>query len=326
MTQTTRQTAVPPAILPVKYPDQRFANATKPCFVVSGSRCLDEYRGANILAIDGAVQTYICAHAYRAGDVWFDYSSGCLPVMQGPLWYLDYDPSFDGGDLTGNVAVIETQLSFGAYRFAFDGQSSPALTGDSHAQASTDGFLLVMIVAQNGERGVASCNIDGVPMAATSVHNYPNSNNWIWKSGFCLPVAKSAEYAVYLQPSNGSPVVSAWWLPSTSQDWRFLPPVLRDINQNQVANTDGFLTATADAWGIDGGRGFLKLFAGDDVKTRPQNPLACASVHVYGHSDRWISAGSAMLPVQIGSPYFVEFDATAGKPKAQAYWTAIVPV
>jgi hypothetical protein len=80
----------------------------------------------------------------------------------------------------------------------------------------------------------------------------------------------------------------------------------------------------------DGPRGILRL---DCVKDRPapstgfpSYPIASAAVHVYHHSDRWISHSSAMIPVRKDYLIFADWRPTSGAPQAQVYWTGVVPV
>jgi len=87
---------------------------------------------------------------------------------------------------------------------------------DAHAKAASDGFLFVTIHADEGNRGVVRVRINRVSMAGASVHWYPPHENYVSDGSFCLPVVAGSTYAVSLEPTSGSPRVSAWWLPITS--------------------------------------------------------------------------------------------------------------
>jgi hypothetical protein len=272
------------------------------------------------LSDPGAVGSAACVHTYRAGDVWLDTNSICLPVPSGVSYHTSTADTW--GTPGTRIAFMPTRLRFGGWEAAFPGGAGAALTANRDAHAASDGFLFVSIHADRSSRGVVRAKINGMSMAAASVHYYPPHENYISDGSFCLPVVSGSTYAVSLEPTEGAPAVSAWWLPITSPGWRLQAPVTRSVNTNEKAATDGILHAVL-SFTQNGDRGLLKLYA--DADAPAQLSCATASIHSYRDRDRWIDINSAMLPVRLGSPYKAAFAPSYGAPNPQVFWTAIVP-
>jgi MAC/Perforin domain len=268
-------------------------------------------------------------HRYRPNDIWIDTSSVYLPVPAGHN-YTAATPD-TSGKAPARFAIAETNLTLGKWQLV---EQSGAFLQDMEWRgfdAETDGFVFCSLEARNnGERGYATCAVDQTIIAAASVHNYPTSDCWLQHASFCAPYAKGSRVDVLVKPTSGYALTfSVWRIPSTSQAWTFTKPEPITLGAYVTAATDGFVNGVVTVPG-DGPRGILRL---DCVKDRPapstgfpSYPIASAAVHVYHHSDRWISHSSAMIPVRKDYLIFADWRPTSGAPQAQVYWTGVVPV
>jgi hypothetical protein len=262
-------------------------------------------------------------HKWQNSDIWYNTSSVCLPVPLGYSYHTETWNRFEGNAQT-RFAFAPTKLSFGDWSPGIPG--GPSGGSDHRVHAASDGFLFVTIHADLGGCGVVRGLIDGKVMAAASVHYWENSDTWIENASFCLPVPKGGTYAVRLEPRfDTNPKVRAWWLPITSLGWRLEPAVTRNLNSDLVAETDGILHGMISM--NDEARASLSLFTGPDpTSMTTKQSCATASAHMYAPHDRWVTDGSAMLPVQKDSHYRANFEPTYGSPPVDVFWTGIIPV
>ena len=264
-------------------------------------------------------------HRYRPSDIWIDGSSVCLPVPAGHN-YAAATPDTSGG-APRRFAIAETNLTFDRWRVV---QASQGFIHSRRFTAETDGFVFCSVEAPNdGNRGYVTCEVDNVLIAAASVHNYAYSDDRITHGSFCVPCAKGSVVQIQATPTSGYVALSVWQLPSTSQAWAFTKPEPIALNGYIAASSDGFVNGVVTV-PDNGPRGILRL---DCVKERPTGgvglhsiPIASAAVHVWYPRDRWISHSSAMIPVRKDYLVFAGWYPTAGAPRAQAYFTKVVPV
>jgi len=203
-------------------------------------------------------------------------------------------------------------------------------------KAETDGFVFCSLEAStDGARGYVTCAVDNTIIAAASVHNYHHHDCWLQYSGFCAPFAKGSTVDVRLTSTSGFPQFKVWRIPSTSQDWKFMKPEKLTVRARPggdwiTAEKDGFLNGVVTV-SDDGPRGILRLDCVKDQNGYFGNPyvsgrpLVSAAVHVWHPKDRWISHTSGMLPVRKGYLFTANFTPTSGAPRAEAYWTAVIP-
>jgi hypothetical protein len=264
-------------------------------------------------------------HRYRPSDIWIDTSSVCLPVPAGHNYAAA--TSDTSGKAPARFAIAETNLTLGKWRLVEQFQN---FFHSRRFTAETDGFVFCSVEAPNdGNRGYVTCEVDSVLIAAASVHYYTPRDDRITYGSFCAPFAKGSVVEVRATPTSGDLALSVWQLPSTSQAWAFTKPEPITLGTYVEAQTDGFANGVVTVPG-NGPRATLRL---DCVKERPaplhgfhSYPIASAAVHVYHHSDRWISHASAMLPVRKDYLVFADWKPTSGAPQAQVYFTKVVPV
>ena len=293
-----------PAIGPLQEldtPDRVLVAAPGSRFVLAARTASDGFRGSITLACgksitpnvrQGAIGGEACFHRYEHGDRRIDRTSLCLPVPNG------YRCAFTAPDTVGKaptrLAMVDTQLTFGDWsRLELKaGEKSIAFT------ASTDGFVFCTISAPTyGDRGHVFCYTNQTIRGAASVHH--GNDNHIKNEVTCVPVARGSQVAVTWQKDSGNPQGEAWYLPSTSQGWRFEMPTPLSLNTRVPAETDGFVCVRINSH--NGPRGYVRV-EGIPPGTRSCNPnsVGAAAVHSWPGSDQWISWGSLMVPIQKG--------------------------
>ena len=282
--------------------------------------CSRSKSGDPKLSEPGAVGGAASAHRWRDSDTWFDCGSVCLPVPMGYSFRTESADSVSGG--ATRFAFAATKLEFGDWQAAFP--AGPGVAGRSERSAASDGFLFVSVhVERHGDRSVVEGLVDDRHLGAASAHWWEPTDNHMRDASFCIPVPKDSKYSVNPLHSVGAPAVKAWWLPIASKGWRLDGPAECSLNTELHAYTDGILNGFTSI-DEDGERAFMRLYTGLDANLQGRrSKLSCAStaVHCYNKHDRWIKAGSVMLPVRQGETYLAEFSPPIGT----AYWTAIMP-
>jgi hypothetical protein len=105
---------------------------------------------------------------------------------------------------------------------------------------NSDGFIFCSIRAPaHGDRGFVSCIVDGKMVGAASVHNNPEC--WSPHACLCVPVPRHLPMVLHATASAGKLDIKAWYLASTSQDWKFGKPEPYTVGSYHTAETDGFL-------------------------------------------------------------------------------------
>ena len=255
---------------------------------LSSSGAQDPIEDGDPSTVSGAAY----AHHYIGTDRWVECASVCFRSHNG-----SFQAGFDktAGAPTGRLAFIPSKLRFGKWRAAF-----PVL-GDE-AQTPEDGFLFVSTrAATNGVRGRVKAVIDGDTVAGASVHWFTGSDSFINEQSFCVPVPGNSRCRLILEPTWGTPIVQAAWMPI--EDTRFRLQRRKPVPVNGVkiqAQTDGFLHGWISSE-ADEGRGTLKIRSGADLSDPNRPPLAAAAVHLYKKGDRHIPYGALMLPVKKGT-------------------------
>jgi hypothetical protein len=257
-------------------------------------------------------------HRHNNGDVHIYTSSVCLPVPAGHNYAARTSDTWaENGKAPTRFAIAETNLTLDKWR-AVEGK---------RFMAETDGFVFCSIEASNdGARGYVECTVGENLIAAASVHNYPYHDCWIRHASFCAPFAKGSDVMISLTSTSGRVDIKAWWIASTSQAWKFKKAEQLTVGGFVPAATDGFLYGVVTAPG-DGPRGgILRLDCVKDKKDLHDYPIASAPTQVNHHNDRWRSHASAMVPVRKGYLLFTELKLPVGAPRAQLWWTGVVPV
>lgn len=213
--------------------------------------------------------------------------------------------------------MIDTQLTFGDWK-KLEPQKGK---DDIYFQPESDGFVFCSIEApSHGDRGHVLGYINQVIVAAASVHR--GNNNNIRSGTICLPCAKGSGVGIVLQKSYGNPKIVAWFLPSTTQYWKFEAPQPLSLNQEVPTTTDGFVSVRMRA--LDA-RGYAKVYCGLEGSADHLRTGVAGAVHQHADSDQWIEWASLMLPVSKGFNIWSEAKATGGTPQFNGFWTAIVP-
>jgi hypothetical protein len=265
-------------------------------------------------------------HLNRGGDVWIHTSSVCLPVPAGHHYAATSPDTWaEKGKAPVRFAIAETNLTLDKWRLV---ERTPGNPNILSFWASADGFVFCSVEAsKDGDRGYVTCEVDKVLIAAAAVHNYPHHDDWIRNASFCVPFTKGSAIGIEAKSTSGQFLnVSAWQILSTSQAWRFTKPQPLTLGAWVKADTDGFVNGVVTV-PDNGPRGVLRL---DCVEKRESGvhgiPIGSAAVHVWHSGDRHISHASAMMPVRKDYMIYTECRPTSGAPKAQAYWTGVVPV
>lgn len=271
------------------------------------------------------------AHKWTGGDNWIDYNSVCLPVPQGGSFTTMFKSTWEK-PADARLVFIPSNLHFGQWECLSDTTD----TRIDQKQKDQDGFLFVSIQAdQDGDCGGVKGLLNGKEVAGSYVHYDSKGSPLIYEHGehiiqqsFCIPVPKSTQFSIASEPgaNRSQPMVYAYWLPLIDERWKMQAAVSVTVNTQILAETDGILHGWIKKNG-DGDRGTLKFEAGDDAgNVNPaQLPCAAISMHYYEKHDRWVLYSSAMIPVAKGTPYKAAYMSTCGNPKAEVFWTAIVP-
>jgi hypothetical protein len=284
----------------------------------------------------GASATFHVSHGY---DVWLDSASICLPVRKGSHYSVkkwdDYrgDRARPGGAPT-RFTKTETKLTFGKWQTLSDKKvlncANVQIVQFAPGTQKSDGFIFCSIRASDLQRGSISCTVDGKLVGAASVHDqYPDKGCWSPYACFCVAVPRDLPMSVDV---SGTVDLKAWYLPITSQDWKFGSAERYTLNALYKAETDGFLHGVVTVR-QGAARGQLFLYYGQDQKNLTGTqlhpfflPPAVIAVHQTGN--RFIPYASAMLPIRRG--YYFRADTYAGllsgSPTVEAYWTPLLPV
>jgi hypothetical protein len=129
--------------------------------------------------------------------------------------------------------------------------------------------------------------------------------------------------------SYGKLDIKVWYLPSTSQGWKFGKPEPYTLDLFQTAETDGFLNGVVTVR-EGNARGMLYLNYGPD-KNNVMHAVPPGMVAVHQTTNRFIPYASAMVPIRRGfvfRPVRHLFSADPGHKGAtvEAYWTPLLPV
>jgi hypothetical protein len=132
-----------------------------------------------------------------------------------------------------------------------------------------------------------------------------------------MPVPAGSKFGIKIAPSNGTPIVRAYWMPIEAGGSKMGAREHRSINTKHTTSTDGILHGYTYC-DQTGESGTLKLYSSDRSLT--DQPLAVASVY-YFPSHEGI-ANSAMLPIRQEATYIAVLE---GNSKASVFWTPLVP-
>jgi hypothetical protein len=307
----------------------------------SGSPSLDQSG-----AVGGSASFH--SNPFSGNDIWIAGASICLPVPKGSHYSVSTSDGYrDQGLAASRFTKTETKLTFGKWQTLLDQKSftgaSKLATFTSGAQL-IDGFIFCFVRAPSAadeDRGFVSCTVDGKILGAASVHNHRVDDArwgcWSPDACFCVPVPRHLSMSIDAT-AWGKLDIKAWYLASTSQDWKFGAPELYTVNSLHTAETDGFLNGVVTVR-EGNARGKLYLFCGrgpDRNRVIEYGrdggygvPPAMVAVHQTTH--RAIPSASAMLPIRRGFGFYAAAEDLWADPghrgaTVEAYWTPLLPV
>ena len=261
---------------------------------------------------------------YSAG-VRVNVGTVCLPVPAGHTY--TGTPWVEVGTAPVRFAIAETNLTLGRWRLL---EENPAHRLYRGFDADTDGFVFCSLEAKNeGDRGYATCEVDGTVIAAAAVHDNHRRGCCIDRASFCAPYAKGSRVEVRATQNTSLIRLNVWQIPSTSNAWKFTKPEAFNLRTFVTAETDGFLNGTITVLG-DLSCVSLRLDCIENRQSFHGHPLASAYVNFSRNDNNWISHSSAMIPVRKDYVIYAEAKYFAGPDspavvQAQAYWTRVVP-
>ena len=332
---------VPPAVWDVRdtLAQGHSATATQAQFVLGSQMVLPEDQAAargEVRLVCGTATTPELGRGDAAGggaSVHRNYSASvrvnvgtvCLPVPAGHTY--TGTPWVEVGTAPVRFAVAETNLTLGKWHLL---EENPAHRLYRGFDADTDGFVFCSLEAKNeGDRGYATCEVDGTVIAAAAVHDNHQRGCCIDRASFCAPYAKGSRVEVRATQNSGLLRFNVWQIPSTSQAWKFTKPETFNLRTFVTAETDGFLNGAITVLG-DLSCASLRLDCVENRQSFHGHPLASAYVNFSRNGNNWISHSSAMIPVRKDYVMFAEARYFAGPDspaavQAQAYWTRVVP-
>jgi hypothetical protein len=345
----------PPALfepddLPWKDGEGAVVEAESSGFVVAMRQCGDGPRGSVLLTSGSATNPAegrpgtaagaAYAHKYTAnyngqnGNTWYECNSVCLPVPGNSIGLLQrarghFSSKFEvsGGAPGGRLGFIKSKLLLGNWGPAFGNAS--LLSSKQARVADTDGFLFVSVWAEDTVRGGALCRRDGQTVAGSHVHFWSGSDERILRQSFLVPIPARARFEV--DPTAGFPagntilIVNAYWMPIVGKGWKLQIEDSPSPNMLMTAETDGVVHGWLHSNNNE--RGTLRVYMGADAAadTPSSLPFAAASILQCTDNDRYGVWSSVALPVPKGVQYKAVLDQAYGSPKADLFWTAIVP-
>jgi hypothetical protein len=161
-------------------------------------------------------------------------------------------------------------------------------------------------------------------VAGASQHWYTSGgDSWIPMNSFCMPIKKHTNYILSFNPTFGSPIKKAFFVPLANTHYFF--DKLRSRNSDTVyqAQSDGFLIAFL-TFNNNGDRGYINAYSFNDQNLLESNGLMTStSIHYYTDSDRHIGKNTLMIPVPKGNYYKVGLTNTCGKCSVTTFWIPI---
>lgn len=289
------------------------------------------------------------AYAHRAGPVFVECNSVCLPVPPKGTLKAGFRSLWPDKDPKGRLVFIPSNLTFGQWQPINEPGQNPVVPkeGLNNIKKEDDGFLFVSIRAKDnfytetgdGEKQntVVLGNIKvfvGENMVAGSSVHFEHSledRRWIKQQSLCVPIPKNSSFSLtvdspkytlgQVEIKTDLPVVHAYWIPLSKGDWK-MGETEKILENTQITSpTDGILNGWIQSAPEQGARGTLKVYTGNDAE-----PCAAASCHWWTRDKEYINYGSVMYPVKGGTSFTVKLDASTDKrPTAGVYWTPIVP-
>jgi len=126
--------------------------------------------------------------------------------------------------------------------------------------------------------------------------------------------------------TSGKLEFKAWYLPSTSQGWKFGSPEQYTLSAWHTAETDGFLNGAVTVR-RGSARGMLFLYCGPDQINIIRQNVIPAMMAAHQSDTTHIPFASAMLPIRRGFVFrAVPQDLWQGPgadPTVEAYWTPL---
>jgi len=263
-------------------------------------------------------------HYYPPHDMHIRTSSSTMPVIKGDFYNSVFKTTDNNPACTNQFIGLgdDDQNLLGEYT-ALDSFNNPVT-------APCDGFIVGYVdgSGDNGSRSylVASQNLDGnyVPVAGASQHWYTSGgDSWIPMNSFCMPIKNGTKYILSFNPTCGSPIKKAFFVPLANTHYFF--DKLRSRNSDTVyeAKSDGFLIAFL-TFNNNGDRGYINAYSFNDQNLLESNGLMTStSIHYYTDSDRHIGKNTLMIPVPKGNYYKVGLTNTCGKCSVTTFWIPI---
>lgn len=262
------------------------------------------------------------------GDNWIESSSICIPIPKGGSFRSKFESKENLPE--ARLIYIPSSLVFGEW------ESIEVPSAQYQDIAKEDGFLFVNIEAtQDRAHGGVKVKFNNgnqsKEIAGSYVHFCKQDGEYIYQQNCCVPVPKGTDFLIVREEGEKSPEVRAYWLPIVDTRWEMKEAVPVSLNTEIGAKENGILHGwIRNTTGDD--RGTLKIYTGEEIQSQveaEQLPSVAAAMHYYPKNKRYVNYSSVMLPIARETNYKAVFYKSKKhehhNPKAEVYWTAIVP-